>query len=58
MTPPIRRKLPMEKAKRIDVASRIGFPLVFAVFNVAYWINYLVQARQEYLASLKKTQGS
>jgi hypothetical protein len=48
----------MEKAKRIDVASRIGFPLVFAVFNVAYWINYLVQARQEYLTSLKKTQGS
>ena len=58
MTPPIRQKLPMEKAKRIDVASRIIFPLIFAVFNIAYWTNYLLQARQEYLATRQKTHGS
>ena len=51
----IRQKYPMEKAKRIDVASRIIFPLVFAVFNLAYWSTYLLQARNEFLAALKKT---
>ena len=42
----------MEKAKRIDVASRVLFPMVFAIFNVAYWTNYLLQAAAE----IEKTQ--
>lgn len=25
------------RSKRIDVISRITFPLVFALFNLAYW---------------------
>ena len=29
------------RAKRIDVISRVIFPLVFAVFNLAYWLYYL-----------------
>lgn len=29
------------RSKRIDVVSRIVFPLVFAVFNLAYWSTYL-----------------
>lgn len=29
------------RSKRIDVISRIIFPLVFAVFNLAYWSTYL-----------------
>ena len=29
------------RAKRIDVISRFFFPLVFAVFNLAYWLYYL-----------------
>lgn len=31
------------RSKRIDVISRIIFPLVFAVFNMAYWSTYLNQ---------------
>ena len=31
------------RSKRIDVVSRYLFPLVFAVFNVAYWTNYLIE---------------
>ena len=31
------------RSKRIDVISRIIFPLVFAVFNLAYWSTYLNQ---------------
>ena len=31
------------RSKRIDVLSRYLFPLVFAVFNVAYWTNYLIE---------------
>jgi anionic glutamate receptor len=31
------------RSKRIDVISRIFFPLVFAVFNMAYWSTYLNQ---------------
>ena len=37
----------MRKAKRIDVASRILFPLIFAVFNLSYWSHYLHQAAME-----------
>lgn len=29
------------RAKRIDVISRVIFPMVFAVFNLAYWLYYL-----------------
>ena len=29
------------RAKRIDVISRVVFPMVFAVFNLAYWLYYL-----------------
>ncbi|XP_047489124.1 glutamate-gated chloride channel-like [Penaeus chinensis] len=29
------------RSKRIDVIARITFPLVFALFNVAYWSAYL-----------------
>ncbi len=33
----------MERAKRIDVVSRVVFPAVFAVFNLSYWIYYLIR---------------
>ncbi|XP_063696455.1 glutamate-gated chloride channel isoform X4 [Culicoides brevitarsis] len=33
-------KLPT-RSKRIDVISRITFPLVFALFNLVYWSTYL-----------------
>jgi len=29
------------RAKRIDVISRFIFPLIFAIFNLAYWLYYL-----------------
>lgn len=29
------------RCKRVDVISRIGFPILFAIFNFAYWVNYL-----------------
>ena len=29
------------RSKRIDVVSRISFPLLFAVFNIFYWVTYL-----------------
>jgi len=29
------------RSKRIDVLSRIFFPLLFALFNVFYWVTYL-----------------
>jgi hypothetical protein len=47
-------KLPMEKAKRIDVTARFLFPLVFATFNLAYWLTYLLQAQSEFKALLLK----
>ena len=31
------------RSKRIDVISRIIFPLIFAIFNLAYWSTYLSQ---------------
>ena len=44
------QSVPMEKAKRIDVTARILFPLIFATFNLAYWLNYLLQAQSEFQA--------
>ena len=29
------------RSKRIDVISRIIFPVVFALFNLVYWSTYL-----------------
>ncbi|OXA43920.1 Glutamate-gated chloride channel [Folsomia candida] len=31
------------RSKRIDVVSRITFPLIFALFNLAYWCAYLLR---------------
>ncbi|CAL4068006.1 unnamed protein product, partial [Meganyctiphanes norvegica] len=35
------------RSKRIDVISRITFPLVFAFFNMAYWSTYLFTEENE-----------
>lgn len=35
------------RSKRIDVISRITFPLVFAFFNVIYWSTYLFREEAE-----------
>ncbi|XP_044017404.1 glutamate-gated chloride channel isoform X8 [Aphidius gifuensis] len=35
------------RSKRIDVISRIVFPLVFALFNLAYWSTYLFRQETE-----------
>ncbi|XP_045110005.1 glutamate-gated chloride channel-like isoform X2 [Portunus trituberculatus] len=35
------------RSKRIDVISRITFPLVFALFNVVYWSTYLFREEEE-----------
>ncbi|KAK8733029.1 hypothetical protein OTU49_006722, partial [Cherax quadricarinatus] len=35
------------RSKRIDVISRITFPLVFAFFNMAYWSTYLFTEDEE-----------
>ncbi|XP_045612840.1 glutamate-gated chloride channel isoform X3 [Procambarus clarkii] len=35
------------RSKRIDVISRITFPLVFAFFNMAYWSTYLFTEEEE-----------
>ncbi|XP_006819710.1 glycine receptor subunit alpha-2-like [Saccoglossus kowalevskii] len=32
----------LAKAKRIDRVSRIAFPLSFFIFNVVYWVGYLL----------------
>ncbi|GBO43180.1 Glutamate-gated chloride channel, partial [Araneus ventricosus] len=31
------------RSKRIDVVSRICFPLAFAFFNLLYWTTYLLR---------------
>ena len=51
-----RSGMPMEKAKRIDVTARILFPLIFATFNLAYWLNYLLQAQSEFQALLLRNE--
>ncbi|CAB0012297.1 unnamed protein product [Nesidiocoris tenuis] len=35
------------RSKRIDVISRITFPLVFALFNLTYWSTYLFREEAE-----------
>jgi anionic glutamate receptor len=35
------------RSKRIDVISRITFPLVFALFNLVYWSTYLFREEAE-----------
>ncbi|XP_075984295.1 glycine receptor alpha 1 isoform X5 [Anticarsia gemmatalis] len=35
------------RSKRIDVISRITFPLVFALFNLIYWSTYLFRDEDE-----------
>lgn len=35
------------RSKRIDVMSRILFPVVFAVFNLAYWGTYLFRENED-----------
>lgn len=35
------------RSKRIDVISRIFFPVVFALFNFAYWGTYLFAEDEE-----------
>ncbi|XP_073959308.1 glycine receptor alpha 1 isoform X7 [Choristoneura fumiferana] len=35
------------RSKRIDVISRITFPLVFAFFNLAYWSTYLIREEED-----------
>lgn len=51
---PVRRRNPLAewmhnfqfRAKKIDVISRVLFPLTFALFNVMYWSYYLTQEHQ------------
>ncbi|RWS13514.1 Neurotransmitter-gated ion-channel-like protein [Dinothrombium tinctorium] len=35
------------RSKRIDVISRIFFPLMFALFNLVYWTTYLFREDME-----------
>ncbi|XP_055640470.1 glutamate-gated chloride channel isoform X3 [Toxorhynchites rutilus septentrionalis] len=49
----LRKKVPCfgrgqcSRSKRIDVISRITFPLVFALFNLVYWSTYLFREEEE-----------
>lgn len=36
-----KHKLPPSRSKRIDVIARIIFPIIFAIFNLTYWLTYL-----------------
>ncbi|XP_064085543.1 glutamate-gated chloride channel-like isoform X4 [Macrobrachium nipponense] len=36
------------RSKRIDVIARITFPLIFALFNVAYWSAYLFREEDKH----------
>lgn len=29
------------RSKRVDIIARVGFPFLFALFNLLYWVNYL-----------------
>ncbi|CAM1293083.1 GLRA3 (predicted) [Pycnogonum litorale] len=40
------------RSKRIDVISRITFPLVFALFNLVYWSTYLLRIDENDLKNL------
>lgn len=35
------------RSKRIDVISRVTFPIVFALFNLTYWSTYLFREEAE-----------
>ncbi|XP_053214290.1 glutamate-gated chloride channel-like [Panonychus citri] len=35
------------RSKRIDVVSRIFFPLMFCLFNVVYWVTYLFRHKKD-----------
>jgi len=35
------------RSKRIDVIARIIFPMIFAIFNLAYWTSYLSAGHQK-----------
>ncbi|KAH0629861.1 hypothetical protein JD844_012294 [Phrynosoma platyrhinos] len=41
------RKLFIQRAKKIDKFSRIGFPMAFLIFNIFYWIIYKIVRRED-----------
>ncbi|XP_020668700.1 glycine receptor subunit alpha-1 isoform X2 [Pogona vitticeps] len=41
------RKLFVQRAKKIDKISRIGFPMAFLIFNIFYWIIYKIVRRED-----------
>lgn len=41
------RKLFIQRAKKIDKISRIGFPMAFLIFNMFYWIIYKIVRRED-----------
>lgn len=32
----------LEKARMVDKVSRVAFPVAFIIFNIVYWLVYLV----------------